>query len=221
LKRPSVTVASPFPDHAWPRVWTWIQTFRARVCDDFAPKTLEEFVEQTLERAARERTWGVYRDDELGGLITFEQVNPVTGISHLLFKRSFWGEATTIPAIATVYREIFESGIRKICSAAFRDNYAILELARKIGAREEGLLRQQTQRNGRMVDMTALGLLKEDFYALVGSGDSGGGVGGQRSAGGAKQEADHHVQGAVQPGAGGDAAHPAAADPVPPRKPQP
>lgn len=215
-----MTVRSPFPDHAWPRVWTWIQSFRARVCDDFAPKTLDEFVEQSIERAKRERTWGVYRDDELGGLITFHQINPVTGVSHVLFKRSFWGEATTIPAITAVYRELFAAGVRKISSAVFADNHAILSLARKIGAREEGLLRQHTQRDGRMVDMVALGLLKEDFDAIFGAdgdlasgSDHGGGLGSERSAGGTIAKANDYLSRPVHTGTAGTPEKSRGADP--------
>ena len=44
-----VRVESPFPAHAVPRIWTWIERFRNRVADDFAPQTLEEFAEDCEE----------------------------------------------------------------------------------------------------------------------------------------------------------------------------
>ena len=158
-----IRVKSPFPSYAVPRIWQWIQSFRWRVADDFAPQTLEEFVSHWATRRYHERTWGVWRGDDLGGMIAVETVSPILVTSHCLFKRSFWGAETTIPALQQVYRQIFDEGTLKILSFAFADNKQLLGLARKIGAKKEGTLRRQTMREGKLVDMIAIGLLKEDF----------------------------------------------------------
>lgn len=156
-----ITVETPFPEYAVPRVWTWMERFRSRVADDFAPKTLEEFVDDWERRGSE--TWAVYRDGELGGLVTVEQVSPVVASSHCLFKKEFWGAETTIPALQQVYGKVFERGITKISSAVFHDNDTIKSLAYKIGAKREGMLRNQTLRGGKPVHMVVVGLLKEDF----------------------------------------------------------
>jgi len=163
-----VRVESPFPDYAVPRVWTWIQSFRHRVADDFAPRTLEEFVQYWERRKQADRTWGVWRGEDLGGLITIEELNPAVVSSHCLFKRSFWGGETTLEALRQVYSQIFDEGYQKIVSFAFRDNAQLLGLARKLGAEKEGVLRKQTVRDGKPVDMIAIGLLREDFMAKIG-----------------------------------------------------
>lgn len=166
-------VESPFPEYALPRVWTWIQDFRWRVSDDFAPDSLEAFVAEWQARREKQRTWAVYRGPEIGGLVTFEPWSPVAGTSHCLFKRSFWGHRTTIPALQAVYAEIFAGGCEKILSLAFKDNANILGLARAIGGQKEGVLRKQTRRRGELVDMIAIGLLKEDFERGIVNGRRG------------------------------------------------
>jgi len=153
----------PFPLSAAPRVWLWMNDFRWRVADDFGPQTLEEFVEQCMLRSRTEQQWAVYRDGEICGFITFEPVNPVSGQAHCLFRKDFWGRGTTETALRMVAREIFSGGVKKISMTIFSDNKAIKALLLKLGARQEGLLRQQTVRGGKPVDMVVLGLLAEEF----------------------------------------------------------
>jgi len=178
-----VTVESPFPEYAVPRVWRWIQEFRNRVADDYAPRDVAGFMADWRARQAQERTWAVFRDYELGGLVSFQQLSPVLGTSHCLFKKTFWGWQTTVPALELIYREIFEhSTTQKITAAVFRDNASIVGLARRLGAKTEGVLRSHTLRGGRLVDMVVLGLLKDDFMkvqeekkdAVAGSSDDRG-----------------------------------------------
>jgi RimJ/RimL family protein N-acetyltransferase len=151
-------------------VWQWIQPFRERVSDDFAPRTVDGFVDLMLASAEAAETFAVWRGDDLGGLITIQRATPYLALSHIVFRRSFWGAATTLPAIREVYRRVFEGGAGKICATVFERNHALRSLARKIGAREEGLRRGQTLQDGKPADMVELGLLKEDFYAYWNSG---------------------------------------------------
>lgn len=158
----SLSVTSPFPLASVPRVWSWIQEFRSRVADDFGPKTLAEFMERWRSNPAQ-RSWAVYRDGELGGLVTFVPENTVTGITHCIFKKSFWGHKTTVPALRLVYSEIFAEGFHKVCSLAFRDNVQILHMARTLGGEKEGILREHTMRNEELTDMMIIGLTKTQF----------------------------------------------------------
>ena len=153
----------PFPEYALPRVWTWIEDFRHRVADDFSPKTLAEFMLHWREREPFRKTWGVWRGEDLGGLIVFEAWQPGVGTSHALFKRSFWGRSTTLAALELVYAELFESGVRKVVSFPFRGNNAIIALGKSLGAVSEGVLKRQTLRDGKPVDVLVLSLFKEDF----------------------------------------------------------
>jgi RimJ/RimL family protein N-acetyltransferase len=166
----AVRVEKPFPDYALPRVWSWIQQFRQRVTDDFSPQTLEEFVAQWEESKARQTTWGVWRGAELGGLVAWEPWPvPGVGVSHALFKRDFWGRATTRIALELVFGELFAGDVRKILGFPFGSNHAIIGLCKSIGMRTEGVLRKQTLQNGQPVDLVILGLLKEEFERCLSS----------------------------------------------------
>jgi RimJ/RimL family protein N-acetyltransferase len=166
--RRSVEVSEPFPPWALPVLWGWIESFRDRVCDDFSPKTFPEFLENWIARAkAGTRTWGVWRDDSLGGMISVGPLNPILAETHLVFARRFWGRETTIPALRQAYAIAFASGFEKLQAAVFADNYQLIALAKAIGAVEETHpkhpLRAQTRRNGKPVDMRLISLFKEDF----------------------------------------------------------
>jgi RimJ/RimL family protein N-acetyltransferase len=156
-------LTSPFPEYALPRVWTWIEDFRRRVADDYSPKTLGEFMRHWKEREPFRKTWGVWRGEDLGGLVIYEPWQPGVGTSHALFKRSFWGRTTTRNALDLVYSELFASGVRKVVNFPFRGNNAIIALGKSLGAVTEGVLKGQTLRDGKPTDVIILSLFKEDF----------------------------------------------------------
>jgi RimJ/RimL family protein N-acetyltransferase len=187
-------------------VWAWIQTFRDRVADDFGPQTLDEFVEHSLAEFQRVKTWAIYRDGELGGLVSFERWNPVLGTFHCLFKRELWGHQTTVPALRQVIGEMFDSGISKLALCMFADNRPIIALLRRLGAVPEGHYSRHTMRGGQLVDMVPFALFKEAFYAVEGSSgrDRGSGLDHRRDSGRAGE--DHHIDSDAQLDAGNAAA---------------
>lgn len=142
-----------------------MEDFRASVMDDFAPQNMEAFVEQRMQAAGFELTYGVAKGDELGGLITVQPLSTHLASAHFLFKKSFWGSDTTLPAIRTVLGGVFEMGFEKITSIAFAENFQLLALVRKLGGMKEGHLRRNTMRKGKASDQMVLGLLREDFEA--------------------------------------------------------
>ena len=154
-----IRITSPFPLSAVPRVWTWCQEFRARVADDFGPKTLAEFV--TKWENTPQRSWAIYRGDELGGMVSFEQWTELVGTAHCTFKRSFWGWRTTLPALAQIAGEIFAGGIHKLVFMVYEDNHAIRSLLKQLGAVQEGLIHEATKREGKFVSIVVMGLTQE------------------------------------------------------------
>lgn len=159
-----MTVSSPFPHYALPRVWGWIGESRRQTQDDFSVDTLNAFVgEWEAADAAGRSTWAVWRDGELGGAVTSRRINPACADAHCIFKRSFWGHETTAQALQLVFKEVFADGVLKITAWAYYDNHALLGLVRKLGFQKEGVLRKQTRRKGEMIDVVLIGLTKEDF----------------------------------------------------------
>lgn len=157
-----VEIHSPFPTAEIPRIWGWIEPFRWRVSDDFSPKTLTEFITFYRAQAERAKTWAVYRDGELGGAITYEQVSPIVGTAHCVFKKSFWGRKTTIPALQAAIGQMFEC-CTKLSLPVMDGNKAMLSLLRELGASKEGALEKHTLRDGKPVDLVLLALFKEKF----------------------------------------------------------
>lgn len=163
---PAVEIVSPFPRYAVPKIWLWTLQFRSRVADDTAPKTLDDFVRDWDAHESRDarRTFAIYVDEQLAGLGTFERWSPWCGTTHVLFCKNFWGKETTVPALREFYQRIFtEEGCHKLLQYAFADNYQLFAIAKEIGAKIEGTLREQTFRNGVPTDMKIIGLLREDF----------------------------------------------------------
>ncbi len=160
----AVEVSSPFPEYAIPRVWSWIAKFRHRVVDDYGPKTLDEFIDHwQREEASGRLSWAVYRDGELGGVVFVTPLTPVLAMSHVMFKKEFWGRATTEAAMSRVYEMVFSAGVQKIQSLVFQDNDSIISLAKAMGAVTEGVFHNHTLRNGKPTSMVALALFKKEF----------------------------------------------------------
>lgn len=158
-----VRVESEFPDWALPRLWMWIEAARDRLCDDFSPREYDDFARDWDERRLIEKRWAVYRDDEIGGLVTITEQVPGIGTSHVVFKRSFWGHDTTLEAMRQVYEQAFSDGLHRVWSMVYTDNASMIALAKRLGFEREGRVRRAALRNGEWVDMFVLGLLKEDY----------------------------------------------------------
>jgi len=161
---PIVRVESPFPEYSLPALWKWTYSFRHRTMDDYSPQTESEFVEAFQRNSENGvETFGVYRDDELGGFVSIERLSPVLATSHVVFKPNFFGRATTDRSLIEIYGAVFASGVKKIASRVFADNTGIIALGVRLGAKVEGRFRAHTMRGGNLVDMAEIGLRAEDL----------------------------------------------------------
>jgi hypothetical protein len=84
-----VEVRTPFPEYYYPLVWAWAKPVLRRVSQDGAPQLAEQFVEYLSASPAVK--FAVYRDGELGGLISAQLANAWTAQLDVLFKPSFYG----------------------------------------------------------------------------------------------------------------------------------
>jgi RimJ/RimL family protein N-acetyltransferase len=144
-----------------PRIWNWIEPFRARVSDDFSPKTMAEFLTHFSALAARGRTWGVYRAEELGGVIWCEPSSPRVCAAGCAFKRSFWGAKTAVPALASASAEMLAS-FPKVSIAVMRGNKALISALAQVGARREATLRGHTARAGKPIDIVVMAMFRKE-----------------------------------------------------------
>lgn len=160
----NIEVRSPFPIEALPRIWRWIEPFREKLSDDFSPKTLEAFIAMKLPHWDRKRTWAVYGDGELGGLIEFEKLTPYVGTAHFLLKPEFQRQGLSMKAARIAAEDIFEhEGVGKLAFFIPSGNLAIGSLLVNLGAKREGTLEGHTLRGGKPTDLWIYGLSKEVF----------------------------------------------------------
>lgn len=67
-------------------------------------------------------------------------------------------------------------GLNRIYGEVLTDNHAVLNLHRKLGFREEGVLRQHIFKRGDFRDVIMVGLLASDFRTVPPPSSGGGGV---------------------------------------------
>jgi len=164
-----IELVAPFPRSELLSVWEWGQAFRERMFDDASLPSLDAFIAdwQAQESAGR-NSWAVMRGGEIGGCFISTRLAPATAELHLLFKKSFWGRATTLPALRVVCEALFATGVDKIESTAPADSRAVLALTKAVGATHR-LLPGQTSRNGRPVDVIGIALHRDAFLVKAGA----------------------------------------------------
>lgn len=162
-----VAVRSPFPFEALPRIWRWIEPFRAKVSDDFSPQTLDAFVAAMAAKWDQQKSWAVSVDGELGGLMTFERLSPWLGTAHCVFKPDFQGRGVAVKACRAVLAEIFAEGIGKLAFYPLAGNLALGSLLIQLGAKREGKIEAYTLCGGKPMDAWMYGLSKEGFEHVV------------------------------------------------------
>lgn len=163
-----IEVRSPFPIESLPRTWPWMEPFRAKVSDDFSPQNLPDFLTAMVAKWDSIRTWSVYGDGELGGLITFEKLTPWVGTAHLLLKAEFHRRGIAVQAAKIAVTEMFkQESIGKLACYPLAGNLAIGSLLCNLGGKREGTLAGHTLCDGKPTDMWLYGLLKTDFLAAM------------------------------------------------------
>jgi hypothetical protein len=113
----------------------------------------------------RTKTWAVYGDGELGGLITFEQLSPWLGTAHCLFKPSFQGKGIAPDACRVALTEMFTL-VGKLEFYVNSGNKAIGSMLVNLGAKREGLLEKHTLCGGKPTDLIIYGLPKDRFHVI-------------------------------------------------------
>jgi RimJ/RimL family protein N-acetyltransferase len=165
----SMNVYSPFPMNAVPRLWNWTKKYRYRIADDFGHESPEAFTDALLKRMQGGlETWAVESGGELGGFVCVEPVTPVAVEFHVLFKPPFFTKSIIDPALGQVFAKLFErDGIEKVTTHIFEDNSGLMTMVKRLGGKTEGRLRNHTKRQGKLMNVTAMAILKEEFTCSV------------------------------------------------------
>ena len=136
------------------------------------PTTLEGF-ERFIQWAQRERGAGRYicfavvpdGYDTAVGLFQVRQLDPMFGTAEWGFAlgSAFWGSGLFVSGAELVIDFAFEVvGVHRMEARAAVDNGRGNAALRKLGAVQEGILRQSFLRNGRYLDQSLWAILPED-----------------------------------------------------------
>lgn len=177
----TIEVVTPFPDEDYPRVHAWIEAVPSLILPGHQ-QTIDGFIDDWLGdgdragRAALALTFAIYRDGVLGGWVVFEPNigEPGTGSAHCVFKKgaskreSFFGWATTLPALTEIARDLFAVGITRIDMAVMQANQGMVSLLRKLGARQVGTFQSA---GDEPLTVLHYALYKDDWDGEHGRGD--------------------------------------------------
>jgi RimJ/RimL family protein N-acetyltransferase len=179
---PVVELVYPMPADWVPWLWAWLCEDRAANFDEDEPQTLEAFTAAVARRAAMgERRWGVRVNGAPVGSIAYQPMTARVGLAHICITRSrdAWRKALGLRGLMALPRRIRGSGvtaeaarqvgqclrsegIRKVCFAFHADNTRVGRFLEKLGAVNEGLLRDQVERDGRFLDLRLMALFLSD-----------------------------------------------------------
>lgn len=155
----SVITIEPFDPSDFPLVYSWCTKFWDSVCDDDIPGDEVNFVNFKMMQGSI--NLAVYRDDQLGGMLSCGPVNSWVTQAHCIFRKEAWGSEFTIPALQLGIDFAFEKlGYKKIISMVYEHNARMRALLEKLGAKQEGFHVAQTRQNGKPVNMVSYGIFK-------------------------------------------------------------
>ena len=129
-----------------------------------------ELIELNLERFNRREgiRWAIVRkeDDTLVGTCGYNNLYKTSrrGVIGYDLARAYWGKGIITEALRVMIRYGFEGlGLNRIEAFVMPENLASMNALRKLGFREEGVLREYGFWKGQFVDLKCFSLLKREY----------------------------------------------------------
>jgi len=150
----SFRLDSPFPEQYLPKLWEFTEHFRQAMLDDYSPQNLE----QLHEFSGRSIGYAVVNksDGSLAGGLMFEPMGDDMYVGHLVFAPSGVAKEIKYAAAVMAMNRLFAAGARKISWRYFGDNEPFRRFLLKLGAEDEGRLKQATRRKGELCDVVLM-----------------------------------------------------------------
>lgn len=163
-----IELVSPFPSEFYRNLFEWACQFPERMMDDYWPKDLDGLSSTLDLRSESEYTALVVENGEPVGFIGYQDLTPHVGtLRGVCFDNVVHGNGTAFRALRQVLQKQFDRGIHKILAFPFADNHRSIAFYYKLGAKREGVLREHTIRNGKLIDMLCLAFFAEhDAYSV-------------------------------------------------------
>lgn len=107
------------------------------------------------------------------GNVTLYDINWVDRTAEwgtMIGRKEYWGKGYGTEARRLMIGYAFQRlGLRKITAGNVADNVASIESNKKLGFKQEGLLREQVWADGKFHDVVRLGLLRRDWLEVSGN----------------------------------------------------
>lgn len=153
---------APFDESDWPIAWAWMLRSWHYIADDYTFQDLDHFLDLKAEQNAIHL--GVYRNDELGGLLMLEPKSPYLCQAHAVYRpaeeRREWTSEVLLLSLELGKQFAWRAGYSKIVALTFEDNTLMTKLVTSVGGFFEGRFHQETIRDGVPVTMVRYGILK-------------------------------------------------------------
>jgi RimJ/RimL family protein N-acetyltransferase len=120
-----------------------------------------DYVDQSSSK--RDQVWAIRQDGELIGACGLHEIGKGAEIGYWL-ARPFWRRGICSRAVRAVCAYAFSQlQLQKVEALVFPENAASAGMLKRLGFREEGLLRKHYSYFGTLRDVRAFGLLAEEF----------------------------------------------------------
>lgn len=165
---PKLELVTPFPPEAYSELHRWFIQMPDKSLDDSWPKNFEDVCRMFDARSETEYTCMVAENGTPVGFIGFQQLTPHLGsLRGVCFDQKVHGNGTALRALRAVLQQQFDHGIYKVMAFPFVDNPRAHRFYQKLGAVDEGILRNHTLRDGKMVDLHLMAFFApDDGYSL-------------------------------------------------------
>lgn len=140
--------------------------------DPAFPKTVEEVEEMIAEmRKNKAHVFALRRlaDDVLMGMGGLDEISWSNGVAFAVvgLGRPYWNQGYGTEAMAMILRYAFdELNLHKVQLTVFGYNPRALAVYRKVGFREEGVMREFLHRDGARHDLIMMGILAREWREM-------------------------------------------------------
>jgi RimJ/RimL family protein N-acetyltransferase len=168
-----VDLISPFPAKELKRIFGWMRCYRTITETTAFPKTEEELAGrlgtmtnlQTYGIIDKNNFLGVKHEVPLIGIYMFDQDTVVNGNAHVASTRKAWGSRLVDQAGQLLIKHIFETmpTLTRVTVSVLHSNAPAKALAKRLGFRYEGCLRDAITVNDFPASMALFGLTRRDW----------------------------------------------------------
>ena len=100
-------------------------------------------------------------------LTDIDYKNRNAGYSIIIGEKEYWGKGLAKESLMIILTHAFINlGLVRVYARYLKDNLASINVAKKCGFKEEGILRKAVFKNGEYHDLNIMSIIREDFDQL-------------------------------------------------------